>query len=85
MFFQRARDGVHSDSGKRRAGRLRGSRPPRFVVPAHPFFVVLMCAYGVQLHDLPLNSVQHQYLGDKVLHTQGSTACMQAVVPGSVR
>ena len=27
--------------------------------PLHPFFVALMCAYGIQLHDLPPNSIQH--------------------------
>ena len=27
--------------------------------PLHPFLVALLCAYGVQLHDLPPNSVQH--------------------------
>ena len=27
--------------------------------PHHPFFVALLCTYGVQLHDLPPNSVQH--------------------------
>ena len=27
--------------------------------PLHPFFVALLCVYGVQLHDLPPNSVQH--------------------------
>ena len=27
--------------------------------PLYPFFVTLLCVYGVQLHDLPPNSVQH--------------------------
>ena len=27
--------------------------------PIHPFFLALLCAYGVQLYDLPPKSVQH--------------------------
>ena len=27
--------------------------------PLHPFFLAVLCAYGVQLHDLTPNSVQH--------------------------
>ena len=27
--------------------------------PLHPFFAAVLCAYGIQLHDLPPNSVQH--------------------------
>ena len=27
--------------------------------PLHPFFLAVLCAYGIQLHDLTPNSVQH--------------------------
>ena len=27
--------------------------------PLHPFFLAVLCAYGIQLHDMPPNSVQH--------------------------
>ena len=55
----RSRDGIHPApaSDERIAFVDHVHRGLSF--PLHSFFVAILCAYGIQLHDLPPNSVQH--------------------------